>query len=262
MPNLSTLAGRLLTQELGNEDSTVLFTDARREAAVNDGLREFANITECLVRVSTVTVSGGTAEYDLNSTAVIPGGDFVRLAPDQAVEFHYTDASSYTTYIGGPDLPQRTLRWLDNHDPGWRHSTGVSSGMQVPSVFYLRAAGPALLLGFYPVPSTGSSASAKALVPYIAFSPVITSTQQPYTFNSSVRLDLKPYHMAAVHYAAHQLEKLRRDDQSSDRQFQKFMAYVQLYWQATRRKGGSALTYARSYFRRGSDGLTARDPRR
>lgn len=260
MPTLSTLAGRLLTQELGSEDSTVLFTDARREAAVNDGLREFANITECLVRVSTVTIAGGTAEYDLNST-VIPGLDFVRLAPDQAVEFHYTNASSQTTYISGPDLQQRTVRWLDQHEPSWRASTGVSSGMQVPSVFYLRAAGPALFLGFYPTPSTGSSASAKALVPYIAFSPVITSTQQPYTFNSSVRLDLKPYHMAAVHYAAHQMEKLRRDDAASDRQFQKFMAYVQLYWQATRRKGGTALTYARSYFRRGGD-LVARDPRR
>lgn len=260
MPNLSTLAGRLLTQELGSEDSTVLFTDARREAAVNDGLREFADLTECLVRVSSVTITGGTGEYDLNST-LIAGQDFIRLAPDQAVEFHYTDASSLTVYISGPDLPQRTVRWLDATEPGWRNSTQISSGMQVPRCFYERSAGPARFLGFYPVPSTGSSASAKALVPYIAHSPVITSTQQPYTFNSSVRLDLRPYHMAAVHYAAHQLEKLRRDDAASDRQLQKFMGYVQRYWQATRRKGGSALTYARSYFRRG-DSLVARDPRR
>jgi hypothetical protein len=69
---------------------------------------------------------------------------------------------------------------------------------------------------------------------------------------------LRPYHQGMVHYAAHQLEKLRRDDQASDRQMQKFMFYVTRYWQAMRRKGGSSLTFARSYFRRGT---AAEDPR-
>ena len=37
-----------------------------------------------------------------------------------------------------------------------------------------------------------------------------------------------PFH-GFVHYAAHQLEKLRRDEQASDRQLQKFLGYVQQY---------------------------------
>ena len=42
----------------------------------------------------------------------------------------------------------------------------------------------------------------------------------PFTFNSSVRTDLNTYHQGLVHYAAHQMEKLRKDDQASDRQRQ------------------------------------------
>lgn len=255
----STLYGRLLDQELGTADSTVLFTDARRKAGINDGLREFADLTECFVRVSSVTVTGGTGEYDLHSTAVIADQDFVRLAADQAVEFHYTDASSFTQYLSGADLPERTVRWLDTYEPGWRDSTSVSSGAQVPSVFYQRGDGGAWLLGFYPVPSTGSSASAKALVPYVADpQPLTSDTQEPFTVSGNIRRDLRPYHRAAVHYAAHQLEKLRRDEQASDRQLQKFMGYVSRYLQSLRKKGGSALTYARRYLRPAERGV---DPR-
>jgi hypothetical protein len=256
----SSLYGRLLDQELGSEDSTVLFTTARRQAAINDGLREFADLTECLVRVSSVTVTGGAGEYDLHASSVISDQDFLRLAADQPVEFHYTDASSMTTYLSGPDLPERTVRWLDNYEPGWRDSTALSSGMQTPSVFYQRAEGGSWLLGFYPVPSTGSSASAKAIVPYVAEpSPLTSDTQQPFTVGGSVRRDLRPYHQALVHYGAHQLEKLRRDDAAADRQLQKFMGYVSRYLQSLRKKGGTSLTFARQYFRR-TTGLGS-DPR-
>ena len=262
MTAFSTLYGRLLDQELGTQDSTVLFTTARRQAAVNDGQREFAELTECLIRVSTVTITGGTGEYDLHSTAVIADQDFVRLAGDQPVEFHYTDASSFTQYLAGEDLPERTVRWLDQYEPGWRDSTTVSSGAQTPRVFYQRAAGGSWYLGFYPVPSTGSSASAKALVPYVAWPADLTSdTQEPFTVASGVRYDLRPYHQGLVHYAAHQLEKLRRDDQAADRQLQKFLGYVSRYVQALRKKGGSTLTFARQYFRQRVGVVEGKDPR-
>lgn len=261
MPNLSTLAGRLLTQELGSEDSTVLFTDARRQAAIFDGIREFADLTECHIRRSTVTITGGTAEYDLHTIAVVGAQDFVRFANDQPIEVHYTDASSVTTYLSGDNLPEKTVRWLDTHEPSWRNSTVLSSGMQVPRCFYRRADGGRLFLGFYPTPSTGSSASMKALVPYVAYPDVSTnSTFVPFTADGQVRYDLRPFHQGLVHYAAHQLEKLRRDDQASDRQFQKFMIYVERYLQSMRRKGGGVLTYATRYFRRGST-WQGEDPR-
>ena len=90
----------------------------------------------------------------------------------------------------------------------------------------------------------------EAFVTYQARPAAMTSdTNEPFMVNSSVRTDLRVYHQALVHYAAHQLEKLRRDDQASDRQFQKFMGYVQQYLQAMRRKGGTTLTFVRDYFR-------------
>jgi hypothetical protein len=258
VPNLSTLAGRLLTQELGSEDSTVLFTTDRRNHAIFDAIREFADLTECHIRRSTLTMAGGTAEYDLHDSTVIGSQDFVRWANDQPVEVHYTDASSHTTYL---HLTERTVRWLDSNEPGWRDSTGVSSGMQTPECFYRRVEGGRVWLGFHPVPSTGSSASMKALLPYVAYPDVSTaSTHVPFTSDGQVRYDLRPFHQGLVHYAAHQLEKLRRDDQASDRQMQKFLGFVQRYWTAMRRKGGSSVQFARSYFRR-SLAAEAQDPR-
>lgn len=274
MPNLSTLSGRLLTQELGSEDSTVLFTDARRIAGINDGIREFADLTECHVKRSSITMAGGTLEYNLlNSTLLTsPAGgspgtpDFVRFPGDQPLEVWYTDAAGTVTHLAGDDLPEVTVRWLDVNEPGWRSST-ISSGMQLPERFYRRIDGGRMFVGFVPVPSTGSSASMKAVVPYVALPPVLSnSTDFPFSVlqgqsvssNLRPRMDLVPYHQAFVHYAAHQLEKLRRDDQASDRQLQKFMGYVQRYLQSMRKKGGSAVTFARSYFQRS---VSAQDPR-
>jgi hypothetical protein len=262
MPNLSTLAGRLLTQELGSEDSTILFTDARRNGGIFDGIREFADLTECFQRVSSLTWAGGVREYDLHASTVIASQDFVRFPSEMSVEFHYTDASSVTTYHSGADLPERTVRWLNVNEPGWRDSTTVSSGMQIPQCFYRRSEGGRLFLGLHPVPSTGSSASIKVLIPYVAYPTVSTnSTYVPYTADGQVRYDLQPYHQGLVHYAAHQNEKLRKDDQAADRQLQRFMGYVQRYLQNNRRKAGTALTYARNYFRRGRDVIEAKDPR-
>lgn len=262
MTQFSTLYGALLTRELANADSTQLFTTARRQQAINDGQEEWNELTDCLVRVSTIAITGdgGTFEYDLNSTANIPGGDFVRLV-GQPVEFWYTDASSRTSYTAGDDLPRRDVAWLNRYEPGWRDSTGSSLGMQLPILYYLRQAGPALFLGFYPVPSTGSSASAKAIVPYLARPAELTSdTQEPFVVNSSYRLDLRPYHQALVHYAAHQLEKFRQDDAAADRQLQQFLAYVTRYLQNLRRLGGRSITLSRTYFRRAGSLLTERRP--
>jgi hypothetical protein len=257
VPDLSTLSGRLLTQELGSEDSTILFTSARREAAIFDAIREFADLTECNIRVSSLTVVGGTAEYDLHNSSIVTSQDFVRFANDQPVELHYTDASSITSYH---HLTERTVRWLDYHDPEWRGST-ISSGMQVPEVFYRRTDGGHQYLGFHPQPSTGSSAAMQALIPYVAYPHVSTaSTHVPFTDTSGfTRWDLRPYHQGLVHYAAHQLEKLRKDYQASDRQLQKFLGYVQRYLQSLRKKGGSTVSFVRNHF--SSRTPPAEDPR-
>lgn len=245
----SSLYTARLDEELGSDDATVLFTTARRKAAVNKGVQEFAELTECFTRESTVTLTGGTAEYDVNSSLVIPGEDFVRLAKQQ-VEFRYVDASSNLTVLTGDDLPRRDLDWLNRYSPGWQTSTVASSVMQWPEVYYEREADGARYLGFSPVPSTGSSASMTAIVPYVARPPILTSdTSEPYQVGSKVRRDLRDYHQASVHYAAHQLEKLRKDDAASDRQLQKFLGYVTRWAQNHRIKGGTSLTMARNYFK-------------
>jgi hypothetical protein len=258
----SSLYGTRLDEELGTDDSTVLFTTGRRKAGITRGIREFAELTECFQRWQTVTVVGGTGEYNLNSTTVVTDGDFIRLAATP-VEYQHTNASSQVTILAGDDLPLVDVKWLDANEPGWRLSTVASSVSQMPSLYYLRPDGGNLYLGLWPPPSTGSSESAVVLVPYIALPPAST-VGEPFTVNSSVRGDLRPFHQAAVHYAAHQLEKLRRDDRASDRQLQKFLGYVTRFLQNTRRKGGHVLVSAGNYFSRARNrgSWMQMDPRR
>lgn len=222
------------------------------------GVQRFAELTECYKKQSTVTITGGTGEYDLNSSLVIPGEDFVRFAKEQ-VEFHYRDASSNHTVLTGDDLPMRDVPWLNRYEPSWQTSTVASSVSQMPSFYYEREAGGARYLGFTPTPSTGSSASAYAIVPYVARpAPMTSDTNEPYQVGALVRRDLRDYHQAAVHYAAHQLEKLRKDREASNGQLQLFMGYVQTWFQNSRKKGGLSLTMARNYFKTQA---TAKDPR-
>lgn len=249
MTQFSSLYGSRLDQELGNDDSTILFTTARRKNAVNRGIDEFANITQCLERRVLITVVGGTAEYNLNSTTVIPAGDFNQFHKD-GIEFRYTNASSQLTIVARDDLPRRDIDWLNQNRPGWRQSTVASSIMQLPEFTYVRQDGAAYYLGFTPTPSTGSSASAAVMLSYIADTPVmVNDTDEPYTFSTGARTDLRMYHQAGVHYAAHQLEKLRRDDQASDRQLQKFLGYVTRFMQDQRIPGGRQIRQARHYFK-------------
>jgi hypothetical protein len=263
MTQFSSLYGTYLDEELGTDDSTVLFTTVRRKSAINKGVREFAKLTKCLKRESTITITGGTAEYNLNSTAILADGDFMEFDVRQ-VQFVYTDASSNVTILEGDDLPRRDVEWLNRYWPAWQQSTVASSVMQLPEAYYEREQDGARYLGFTPVPSTGSSASAKVICPYVAYPvPITSDTAEPYTVAGGVRFDLRPYHQAPVHFAAYQLEKLRRDDQASQSQFQKFMGYVAQYFQdKLRKRGGTQATFVKNYLnRRGLRGGDRVDPR-
>lgn len=252
MTQFSSLYGSRLDRELGTDDSTVLFTTARRKAAVNEGQEQFADLTECLLRRASLTMTGGTAEYDLNSTTTIPDGDFVRWGKEQ-VAITYTDAAGNVTVASGDDLVRRDVPWLNRFVPGWQHSTvSTATGMQLPQYLYERMDGRYRYLGFYPTPSTGSSASMVATIPYVARPvPMTSDTSEPFTVSSGVRADLRIYHQALVHYAAAQLEKLRRDEQASASQMNRFLEYVQRFTAQARAKGGQAVTFARAYFNRG-----------
>lgn len=250
MPTFSNLYSSRLDRELGTDDTTILFTTARRKAAINEAAIEFADLTDCLTRWVAIPIVNGQGEYDLNSTTVIPAGDFSDFDKNP-IEYIYTDASSNVTLLSGDNLPRRDPRWLERYKPGWQTSTQASSVLQLPELYYVRVDGGQYNLGLTPWPSAGPSTTASAVIglPYVA-TPVtmVSSTDIPFTLSTGIRQDLTSYHQGLVHYAASQLEKFRRDDQASDRQLQKFQGYIARYWQATRIKGGRQIMTARSYF--------------
>lgn len=250
MATFDQLTGILLDQELGSEDSTTLFTSTRRAQAVNDGYAEFCEMTECLLRISTVTVSCGTREYNLLSSAILGSTDFVRLA-GRGVEFHLLSSHGgssvrLTQLAGDEDFPRRDIEWLNQYDAGWRQSTAP----QMPTGYYVDESHGRFLVGLDRVPNVKSSETAKLIVPFIARPAPMTSTGDvPFTIGSTSRIDLYPFHQALVHYGAHQLEKLRHDNEASDRQYAKFLAYVNRYTEKMRRRGGAAVKLVKNYLR-------------
>ena len=247
MPNFETLYSSELDTELGSNDSSVLFTTARRKHAINNGLKQFVDLTECLIRQSTVTVSSGVREYNLLSTAILPGGDFDRMA-GQGPVYQLSDTAGNLQSVAGDDFPQRDVAWLDAAESGWRSTT-----LGTPTGWYLRRDPGALYFGLDRPPDWSTNQTAQLIIPYIPFVSTMTSTGDiPFVASGSTspRTDLAPYHQALVHYAAHQLEKLRKDQQAADGQLKVFLGYVTRYVSAFRPKGPRGVRASKSYFRR------------
>lgn len=239
-----------LSVQLNNSDTSVLFTSTRRAQAINDAVEEFADLTECLIRQSTIACSCNTAEYMLLSSGVLGGStDFTRLAK-QGVEYHHVSShggsSARTRTVAGDAFPRRDIEWLNRFRPNWRESTTPT---ELPTGYYLRADGGNLYLGLTERPDIGSSETGKVLVPYVARpAPMTSSSAEPFTVNSSVRTDLRVYHHALPHYAAYKLLPLIGDLPGANQQLQAFLGYVSRYTQSQRPKGGQHLTVARHYF--------------
>jgi hypothetical protein len=263
MPNFGHLSSAALFYELGTDDSTRLFTDVRRKLAVNEGIQQFADLTECFTRQSTIVSSHGVREYSLQSTVNIPGGDFVRPSK-QRPEYHLTSSGSTPTItiIAGADFERREVDWLNQYESGWRSSTGGT-----PQYWYERMDGGQRLFGLQPPPQIGSSQSGKVVFPYVAMPPTLTSdTDVPFSIASTasgastgIRTDLDVYHQAAVHYAAHKLEKLRVNLEGSQQQMQIFLGWVERYISDRRPKGGQTIRPGRSYFSETRRGRTGAD---
>ena len=247
MATFEVLTGIWLDQELHSADSTALFTTARRAQAVNDGVSEFAEITECLTRASTVTVSCNVSRYNLLSSSVLGSTDFIRLAA-RGVEYHLQSSGSTSrlTQLSGDSFLRRDTEWLNHYREGWRTSTTPT----MPTGWLVDESSGQYVLQLDALPDVGSSETAQIVVPYVARPVVMTSSGEvPFTVGAQVRTDLIPFHQGIVHYAAHQLEKLRGDEQASDRQYAKFLAYVQRFAEKWRVKSGAPITFAKNYFR-------------
>jgi len=127
VPVFSHLYSSALDYELGTDDSTRLFTTARRKQAINEGIEQFADLTECFLRQSTIVSSHGVREYSLQSTVNVPGNDFVRLSrqrPEFQITSSHGGSSAQVTYISGENFERRDVDWLNHYVPGWRDSTG------------------------------------------------------------------------------------------------------------------------------------------
>lgn len=249
MANFEYLSGPALNLELNSSDSNTLYTTALRQQAINDGAREFAALTECLVRESSITVSCNTAEYMLLSSGVLGGStDFVRLAK-QGPEYRVKSSGStwtWVTWISGDDFPQKPIEWRNRNEQGWRQSTNP----QVPTGYYLKPNGGNLFFGLDHPPKVGSSQLAEILVPYVARpAPMTSSGDVPFTVNSTTRFDLTEYHQALPHYAAYKLLPLIGDTEGSQTQLQKFMGYITRYLQWNRPKGGTQVQLSHNYLR-------------
>ena len=241
----SELYSSALDHELGTDDSTRLFLTARRQRAINRGHFEFCDLTECAIRQSTITCSNGVSEYNLLSTVNVRSGDFLRVAK-QGIEYHLLSSGTTksTVIVAGDDLPRREIPWLNQYDLGWRRSTGGT-----PSAYYERRDGGSYFLGLVPPTRIGSSETAQVILPYVAKPSSMTAdTNTPFTFSSVVREDLEPYHQALVHYAAAQLEKLRRDAEASQYQMQQFVGYIERYTRTQEPIGGWQVRMGRNYF--------------
>lgn len=246
----SSLYGSRLDRELGSADSTQLFTTTRRKAAINEGLQQFADLTECYQATADIAWPSKQISVDLSTYA--GSTDFVRLTSEGA-SVTYTDSNGLAQVIGGDDLPRVDRTWLTRYRPGWQVSTVSTGTLQFPSAQFVDTEDGAYRIGLSPTPSAGSTgATLTVRVPYVARPQALTSdTVEPFTdTNGTVRADLRIYHQALVHYAAAQLEKLRRDTQASGEQMQQFMAYVERFKAASKRKGGQAIALATNYFTR------------
>lgn len=243
MPTFSQLWGDDLTTELGTNDTSVLFTDARRKHAVNQGLQQFADLTECCIRQSTISVSSSAQEFDLLSSAILVGSSnqkFSRMA-NQGPVYIKTDTAGNQQFTAGDDFPERKIPFLDAAQDGWRSTTPGD-----PSGWYQRVSSGARYFGLDCPANVSTSETAELLIPYVpVLSSLTASTAIPYFGRS----DLFIYHQASVHYAAHQMEKLRRDKEAAADQLQMFMGYVARYNAQKAKKGPKGVRAARSYFR-------------
>jgi len=95
--NFSQLYTDRLDEELGADDSTRLFTTARRKFGINEGIRQFADLTECFTKESSVSCSNGVGEYDVLSTVNTPAGDFI-YAVRMGVSINPTDFTTSLHY--------------------------------------------------------------------------------------------------------------------------------------------------------------------
>lgn len=240
------LFGSYLDTELGTEDRTQRFTTVKRKLFINEGQRVFNEQTGCFVKRFAIPLVDGTAEYNIEGTGIITTGDYLRPSKTTATLKQYdgtgTALSDYR-YGEGPELPYITEEALNQTRGGWRAETAAT-----PTAWTLRADGASQYVVLVPPPDVPTAETWTLLWPYVAQPADMTAdADEPYQVAGSVRTSLRPYHRGILHYAAAQLEKLRKNYEASDRQLKFFAAAVAKYHADQQRPTGSAIRLAQNY---------------
>lgn len=233
------LYGTELTRELGSSDTSVLFTTARRKAAINAAQLEWNERTECYTRSTTIALVDGTQEYDLETIT-----DFHRISA-QGVSIRITDVDANVSYIEGNDLEVTSVEKLNHDEPGWR---AVPAAM--PTKVYPRREGGVIYLGLHPAPDISVGDTWVLIVPYVAIPPDMSGdTDQPFTVSASSNpiASLRPFHRALAHFGAYDCEKYRKDEGRGATQLQLWESYIQRYEASMKPKGGQVVRFAVNY---------------
>lgn len=265
------LYGTDLDTELGTADRTQRFTTVLRKRYVNEGQRVFNEQTSCFVRRASIDLGlpgqydlervGITQEYTTDGVLVTPPltNDYLWPAKTSGSLLEITSGGT-TSYVEGPSLPFKAEEELNQTRPNWRTEPAGT-----PDCWSLREDGGQLYLLLIPAPNPPHADTWTLLWPYVAVPADMTlDAQEPYSIGGDPRSTLRPYHRAIVHYAAAQLEKLRKNWEGVERQMQLFAAYVAKYRADQAPKRGTSIRLRQDYRTRLRAGVPLRflDPTR
>lgn len=252
------LYGNALDTELGTEDRTERFTTARRQTAINNAQREWIRLTDSFIQEAQIDLSADVTEYDLE--AIISDALFLRFA-DQQPYAQITDSDGDVTTYQGDNFPRIDPARLDLEQRGWREYEAGE-----PQSWYYREDGGRAYIGIVPAPDVASGEDWVLKLPFISYAADMSAdTDEPFALvqpAGNPKQTLRAYHQALVHYAAYELEKLRRNYQVSKMQYELFMGYVQDYKQRGRVTGPQRVGFVHDYFGAASRAPMPTDPRR
>jgi hypothetical protein len=101
------------------------------------------------------------------------------------------------------------------------------------------------------------------LVPYVVVpTDMSADADEPFTVSGNPLKSMRPWHRALVHFAAYDLEKLRKDQARGGAQLQLFELEVAKFTGAEKPKGGGRVRLATDYRQQARAGVARRlDPR-
>lgn len=245
-----TLYGTELDRELGTADRVQRFTTLRRKAAVNAAQLQWVKDTECFTKETSVSLSDGVQEYDLEATIT----DLAWIAKE-GVSIKIVSGSN-TRYIEGKDLEVTTVARLDVEEPNWRAVAAAT-----PQKRYQRRDGGRVFLGLHPKPSITGSDTWTALVRTVIIpDDMVNDSDEPFTLNSNPIKSMRPWHRALVYFAAFDLEKFRKDTAREQAMFQLYQAEVAKFTGMEKPKVGERIMLP-AYRRRFNEPQRRFDPR-